>query len=315
MQRLATTHYHKPFLPLPTPGLLKCSRESYRPIRFDYIILAQKNTAFDSFRMASRLLKDPGLPAPKPTQSYWQSPLRPHLSNIQSPVLPKTRDIVVIGSGITGCSVAWWLLKELESCKVTVLDAREICSGATGRNGGRINTAAIQDYAKYRSLYDRETAVEIVRFELAHLEAIRSVVTEIGPELLAEAEIRTVDAIATAFSSEKLLELREMLREFEEAFPDLKGLWRIAEREEVIEVRLHSFFRHALMVMADMGHGKCDGGIGRQGRCSMALPHGNRHFHSFTARERPKILCRSKHSGPSDIQRRLIASSLLGRDP
>ncbi|KAL6244773.1 hypothetical protein RBB50_008301 [Rhinocladiella similis] len=168
--------------------------------------------------MVSRLLRDPGLPVSNPTKSYWLSPPHQKLVNIQSTVLPSTRD-VIIGSGITGCS-----------------RAREICSGATGRNGGRINTPAIQDYARLRRLYDHETAVRIVRFELAHFDVIRSIVTEVGPELLDKAEIRSVDAIAIAFSDEKVVELKQMLQEFESGFPDLKGLWRVADQEEVVHV-------------------------------------------------------------------------------
>lgn len=57
-----------------------------------------------------------------------------------------------------------------------------------------------------------------------------------GPELLDKAEIRSVDAIAIAFSDEKVVELKQMLQEFESGFPDLKGLWRVADQEEVVHV-------------------------------------------------------------------------------
>lgn len=46
-------------------------------------------------------------------------------------------DVVVVGSGITGAGVAWGLLKGDGGKKkrVVMLEARSVCSGATGRNG------------------------------------------------------------------------------------------------------------------------------------------------------------------------------------
>lgn len=87
--------------------------------------------------MEALITADPGLPRPNPTQSFWQMPPHPELSTIQSPELPKETDIVIIGSGITGCSVARALLEEepLGPVHVTILEARTLTSGATGRNG------------------------------------------------------------------------------------------------------------------------------------------------------------------------------------
>ncbi|KAI6382851.1 hypothetical protein MCOR25_000368 [Pyricularia grisea] len=43
-----------------------------------------------------------------------------------------------MGNGITGAAVAWHLLEdatEVQMPKVIMLEAREVCSGDTGRNG------------------------------------------------------------------------------------------------------------------------------------------------------------------------------------
>jgi glycine/D-amino acid oxidase-like deaminating enzyme len=59
--------------------------------------------------------------------------------------LPETADVVVVGSGITGGFAARFLLEgegvgeggkgegEGEGLRVVMLEAREVCSGATGR--------------------------------------------------------------------------------------------------------------------------------------------------------------------------------------
>ena len=186
--------------------------------------------------MTGRLLSDPGLPASSATESYWQEPQNTQLRNRQSRCLPDQQDIVIIGSGITGASVAWHLLKGVVTDKITVLDAREICSGATGRNGGRVNCTAVQDYAKYSTLLGPENAKRIVRFELAHLDAIFEAVDSLGPEVVRKSELRRVEAIAALFEDEAVDSMRNMLFRFEAAFPDMVGRWKVLGQEETARV-------------------------------------------------------------------------------
>lgn len=185
--------------------------------------------------MDNKLLLDPGLPVVNPTASAWQQPLNKSL--ITTPDLPTHQDVVIIGSGITGCSVAWHLLHQSESLNITVLDAREICSGATGRNGGRINCTAVQDFDKYSKIFGRETAARIVRFELAHYQSIKDVVERVGPDLVSKSELRWINAVYTVFEDDKVVKLRTMLKSFEDALPDLQGRWKVVGKDEVTSVR------------------------------------------------------------------------------
>lgn len=52
----------------------------------------------------------------------------------QRRAIPREAEVVVIGAGVTGCSVAYQLA--LRGKQVLVLEQRGICSGASGRNGG-----------------------------------------------------------------------------------------------------------------------------------------------------------------------------------
>lgn len=47
--------------------------------------------------------------------------------------LPTEADVVVVGCGITGANAARFLSESGKGLKVVVLDAREVCWGATGR--------------------------------------------------------------------------------------------------------------------------------------------------------------------------------------
>ncbi|KAL2131823.1 hypothetical protein VTI74DRAFT_4567 [Chaetomium olivicolor] len=84
-----------------------------------------------------------GLPSRNPTSSFWLSELSQTLKGHRgTKELPEIADMVVVGSGITGAFAAHFLKQRdgtgasREGQSVVMLEAREACSGATGRNGG-----------------------------------------------------------------------------------------------------------------------------------------------------------------------------------
>lgn len=85
--------------------------------------------------MDKRAAIPPGLPRPNPTISYWQDPPDAIADLRSTPCLPESGDIVVIGSGISGACIAYNILDRMPGAKVVMLEARQACSGATGRNG------------------------------------------------------------------------------------------------------------------------------------------------------------------------------------
>lgn len=98
------------------------------------------------------------------------------------------------------------------------------------------NCVAVLDYDKYSSRFGKEAAKKVVRFELAHHEAIASVVKSFGADLFDRSEIRHVHTVAAIFSDQKLRDMKPQLKAFEDAFPDLKGRWWICEGEELSTV-------------------------------------------------------------------------------
>lgn len=93
---------------------------------------------------------DPGLPFQNPTEAAWQIPPDPLLQHYRSTEELPTGilDVVIIGSGLSGTSVAWHLLHgdgepRSKYLSALMLEARDVCSGATGRNG--INSQRTSD--------------------------------------------------------------------------------------------------------------------------------------------------------------------------
>jgi cation diffusion facilitator CzcD-associated flavoprotein CzcO len=72
--------------------------------------------------------------------SFWRTELHFLDSYRSTETLPETSDIVIIGAGYAGVSTAYHCMRLSKSSSVAkpsvvILEARQTCSGATGRNG------------------------------------------------------------------------------------------------------------------------------------------------------------------------------------
>ncbi|KAK8043960.1 hypothetical protein PG994_012798 [Apiospora phragmitis] len=79
-------------------------------------------------------------PSAKATTSYWRSSTHPIDTHRSTQDLPEHADVVIISAGYCGTSIAHHLLTESarqgrRAPSIAILDARQACSGATGRNG------------------------------------------------------------------------------------------------------------------------------------------------------------------------------------
>lgn len=91
--------------------------------------------------MAKRAIEEQNPPFPYPvpnaTIPFWRTQLHPLDSHKSTPELPRQCENLIIGSGFTGAAMAHHLLEgdEKIGSKIVIIEAREACSGATGRNG------------------------------------------------------------------------------------------------------------------------------------------------------------------------------------
>jgi hypothetical protein len=72
--------------------------------------------------------------------SYWRNEIGSIDTHRSTAKLPAEVEVVVIGAGYTGASIVHHLLEETTGVgrptpSILILEAREACSGATGRNG------------------------------------------------------------------------------------------------------------------------------------------------------------------------------------
>lgn len=178
------------------------------------------------------------LPCPSATQSLWQTPLA-DIADIQSPEFPAVADVVIIGSGITGAAVAWNLLSRDESAdganqldhtrrvdnatsqtppfsRIVMVEARESCSGATGRNGGHTKAASYRSFlAHARTLGSTKTACQIARMELANIRAVHS----FAKKYSIDCESRSCGTVDAIYDRDQWAHAHEAVQAMRQAMP------------------------------------------------------------------------------------------------
>lgn len=185
--------------------------------------------------LTARLQQDPGLPVANPTSSYWQQPPHKSISDIQSPSLPDSADVVIIGTGITGCSIARQLLYKSDELHVVMLDARNICSGATGRNGGHVKAVPEISYSALVPVIGKERAQEVVRFTLANVEALLKVGQSLSLELQEYSELRQVNSLTVCTDDTDYERVMAMVKQFDQDNPDLAGRMRLLAKRDMTD--------------------------------------------------------------------------------
>lgn len=79
-----------------------------------------------------------GLPVKESTLPFWRTQLHELDSHRSTENLPLECDLIVIGAGYAGVSTLYHLLNSGDApdpSSIVMLEAREACSGASGRNG------------------------------------------------------------------------------------------------------------------------------------------------------------------------------------
>ncbi|KAK9456807.1 FAD dependent oxidoreductase [Dipodascopsis uninucleata] len=140
------------------------------------------------------------------TVSTWLS--EPSMFSLyrSTEALPSQVDVAIIGGGLSGVSVAFHLLRTYPRLKIVLLEAGEVCAGATGRNGGHLRPDLFSYTETVKKESGIEEAVRISKFERANYEALLSTIRE----LKIECETTEIGENWSVFFAED--EFREYLR-------------------------------------------------------------------------------------------------------
>ncbi|KIK61775.1 hypothetical protein GYMLUDRAFT_96617 [Collybiopsis luxurians FD-317 M1] len=114
----------------------------------------------------------PGLPVQDPCLSFWLQGTRS--SNLigyrTMDLLPAAAEVAIIGAGLSGATTAYYLLNNPNPPKsVVILEAREVCYGASGRNGGHCRPDVFQGYSSYKKIFGKVQALKIIQQEMDNL--------------------------------------------------------------------------------------------------------------------------------------------------
>jgi len=102
-------------------------------------------------------------------QSYW------HLEKWTTANTTETHfDIAVIGAGIAGLSIAYWLEKADPSLRIVIIDKNFIGAGASGRNGGFVTCGSSEHFDKLTNQFGLKKAHEIWQFSEENRELMQS---------------------------------------------------------------------------------------------------------------------------------------------
>lgn len=185
-----------------------------------------------------RILLPPGLPHPKPTVAAWQQPPHPTVADHQSEDLRETTDVVVIGSGITGCAVANTLLSDsaASDLTVTVLEARQTCSGATGRNGGHLISDAASLIPRIPPSLGAEEATKLAKFSEANILRLKQIIGGMSQDDQNAVELRSFVGSAVFEDSIMFAEAVDGIKHLQTVHPDSSITHNSVPAQEAIEV-------------------------------------------------------------------------------
>ncbi|KXJ85425.1 FAD dependent oxidoreductase [Microdochium bolleyi] len=120
-------------------------------------------------------------PVPNATTPFWRTELHALDSHRSTEQLPAEADVVIIGAGFSGAALAHWIYEDSHQStspppSLVILEAREACSGATGRNGGHFKPDVYSAVPNNIRNHGVKAAIEIADFEAKQLYAIKELI-------------------------------------------------------------------------------------------------------------------------------------------
>ncbi|KAF5631023.1 hypothetical protein F25303_9749 [Fusarium sp. NRRL 25303] len=171
----------------------------------------------------------PGLPVEGSPQSYWQHEAQKQQVPPNTEPLPSSCDVAIVGGGYAGIATAYHILKTIyPPPSVFLLEAKDPCSGATGRNGGHLRPDYLMGAASNSKRYDVSAAAEIVQFEARHLDVMRALIKE---EAI-DCDFAETESLAVLTTAGQVSMVREAYKDLRQASPFSESLLDVVELYE-----------------------------------------------------------------------------------
>lgn len=166
-----------------------------------------------------------GFPHPNPTVSYWQEPPHRIANHRTTAELPtsETFDYVIVGSGVSGASIAFKLLSRDQSLSILMLEARTAASAASGRNGGHCKAGDWKQVMDWVDLYGEDEALRLGKMEQDCVDDVRDFVKSHNVSSGWQ-DVETADLYWTKEAFDKAVKIADFSKELEQRRPN-DGPW------------------------------------------------------------------------------------------
>lgn len=159
-------------------------------------------------------------------------------------MLPDHAQVCIIGTGLSGVSTAYHLLKTDPQIKVVLLEARTLCSAASGRNGGHL-TCDLYSFAPslLKAGFTASQIRQHAHFEIDNFNAL----TELIQTELIPCEYARKKHLNVCLTKEEFLETMqcvESMRTCGFALPTVK-VWRNPEASALAGIVCYGLVEHA----------------------------------------------------------------------
>jgi len=171
---------------------------------------------------------DPGVPVANSTASFWLStPSRIH--QIRSRWVDAA-DIVIIGGGMTGMSIARSLYSKNPELSIVIVEDRDICSGATGRNGGHVKVMSYNCWVDRKVRFGIEEAIRWTEFEHSHLDEMTNCVRDNN----VQCDFTLQEGVDAYFDPKTFRRAIHALQDMRQHAPELANQYTIYSAEDAI---------------------------------------------------------------------------------
>lgn len=135
------------------------------------------------------------------TVPYWHDTTPDHE--------PVHADVLIVGAGISGASVAWWLKDA--GLDVAVIDRGDVCAGASGRNAGFVTCGSVEHFSRQVRTHGEDMALGLWRLSQENLSLIEEHLVADG----LECAFRRAGTYSLAGGDHELTELTETARQLD----------------------------------------------------------------------------------------------------